>query len=193
MSDTSTFSTPNSPIPDAEHLYVQLLAQVRNQLSLTSADQAPAIIGIHRGGAWIADRLHQDLGQIHDLGYLDISFYRDDFTSRGMPSNVKSTHIPFEIDDRVIILCDDILNSGRSTRAALNELFEFGRPAQVLLAVLYDRGQRQLPIAAQLVGGTGEFDRLFKLILERDSAHRFCFRIPRRVQLSEPTSTEPSA
>ena len=84
-----------------------------------------------------------------------------------------------------MVLCDDILNSGRSVRGALNELFEFGRPANVLLAVLYDRGGRQLPIAAQIMGGAGEFDPAYKLVLERDASNRFCFRIPRRIDPTE--------
>ena len=87
----------------------------------------------------------------------------------------------------MVVLCDDILNSGRSVRGALNELFEFGRPANVLLAVLYDRGGRQLPIAAQIMGGAGEFDPAYKLVLERDASSRFCFRIPRRIDPTEPS------
>jgi pyrimidine operon attenuation protein / uracil phosphoribosyltransferase len=187
MDSIPAFSTPNCSIPDAEHLYIQLLTQIQSRFSQAIQNQSPlpAIIGIHRGGAWIAERLQEDLLQKHDSGTLDISFYRDDFATAGMRNNLKSTHIPFSIDNRNVILCDDVLNSGRSTRAALNELFEFGRPAQVLLAVLYDRGQRQLPIAAQLFGGMGEFDLDFKLILERDSSKRFCFRVPRRTPAGE--------
>lgn len=171
------FSAPTTPIPDAEHLYIQLLNQIR-PLFEGSAD-APVIIGIHRGGAWLAQRLCADLGAAA-YGTLDISFYRDDFATTGMRTNVKTTQIPFEIENRTVLLCDDILNSGRSVRAAVNELFEFGRPARVLLTVLYDRGGRQLPIAAQLMGGAGEFDAAYKLVLERDERNRFCFRIPRR-------------
>ena len=178
MSHLPTFDAPNSHIPDAEHLYVSLLNQLRALVD--QSEQPPVLIGIHRGGAWLAQRLHQDLALSEAFGTLDISFYRDDYATTGIRTNVKTTDIPVDIEDRVVVLCDDILNSGRSVRAALNELFEFGRPSNVLLAVLYDRGGRQLPIAAQLMGGVGEFDPAYKLVLERDSSNRFCFRIPRR-------------
>ena len=185
MSHLSDFDAPNSHIPDAEHLYVQLLNQLREVFQ--NAETAPALIGIHRGGAWLAQRLHTDLNLSEAFGTLDISFYRDDYATTGIRSNVKTTDIPFDIENRVVLLCDDILNSGRSVRAALNELFEFGRPKNVLLAVLYDRGGRQLPIAAQYMGGAGEFDPAYKLVLERDSSNRFCFRIPRRVHPTDPS------
>ena len=185
MTQQPVFTTPTTPIPDAEHLYVQLLNQLR--IFFEQSTQAPALIGIHRGGAWLAERLHQDLGLTEPFGTLDISFYRDDYATTGIRTNVKTTHIPFDIENRVVVLCDDILNSGRSVRGALNELFEFGRPANVLLAVLYDRGGRQLPIAAQIMGGAGEFDPAYKLVLERDASSRFCFRIPRRIDPTEPS------
>ena len=174
---TDMFSTPTSLIPDADHLYIQLLAQIRGSLD-TEAN--PVIIGIHRGGAWLAERLHQDLGISEPFGTIDISFYRDDFATTGIRTNVKTTDVPVELDGRAVILCDDILNSGRSVRAALNEIFDFGRPARVDLAVLFDRGGRELPIAARFVGGTAEFDVYYKLVLERDSSNRFCFRVPLR-------------
>ena len=127
----NTFNTPTSQIPDAEHLYIQLLAQVRASLN---TEVAPLVIGIHRGGAWLAERLHSDL-QLHEpLGTIDISFYRDDFASTGIRTNIKTTDLPIELNDRRVILCDDILNSGRSVRAALNEIFDFGRPARIDLA-----------------------------------------------------------
>ena len=183
MSHLPDFDAPNSHIPDAEHLYGQLLRQLRELFS--RSEQKPALVGIHRGGAWLAQRLHHDLGLSEPFGTLDISFYRDDYATKGISANIKTTDLPFDIENRTVVLCDDILNSGRSVRGALNELFEFGRPAQVLLAVLYDRGGRQLPIAAQIMGGAGEFDPAYKLVLERDSANRFCFRIPRRMEKTD--------
>ena len=183
MAHLPYFDVPKSHIPDAEHLYVQLLGQLRDLFA--RSEQQPALVGIHRGGAWLAQRLHHDLGLSEPFGTLDISFYRDDYATKGISTNIKTTDIPFDIEKRTVILCDDILNSGRSVRGALNELFEFGRPAQVLLAVLYDRGGRQLPITAQLMGGSGDFDPAYKLVLERDSANRFCFRIPRRVHKTD--------
>ena len=118
------------------------------------AIEAPVMVGIHTGGAWIAERLHALLEIEAPLGTLDISFYRDDFTRLGMNPQVKPSSLPVGLDDRHIILVDDVLYTGRTIRAALNELFDYGRPASVLLAVLADRSGRELPIQADIVGYT---------------------------------------
>jgi pyrimidine operon attenuation protein / uracil phosphoribosyltransferase len=173
------FTTPTSRIPDAEHLYIQLLAQLTAHFA--QCEKPPVIVGIHRGGAWLAARLHKDLGVVEPLCTIDISFYRDDFATKGVGTNIKTTDIPVSLDGRDVLLCDDILNSGRSVRAALSEVFDFGRPARVDLAVLFDRGGRELPVAARFLGGSSEFDAAYKLILERDASNKFCFRVPRRV------------
>ncbi len=110
------------------------------------------MIGIHTGGVWIAEALHQRLGLKRPLGTLDISFYRDDFSQIGMQPQVKPSQLPTDIDGRHIILVDDVLQSGRTVRAALNEIFDYGRPASVILAVLVERGGRELPICADVVG-----------------------------------------
>lgn len=112
----------------------------------------PLMIGIHTGGVWIADRLHAQLGLSEPLGHLDISFYRDDFTRIGMHPQVRPSYLPVGVDDRHLILVDDVLQSGRTIRAALNVLFDYGRPASVMLAVLAERSGRELPIAAEIVG-----------------------------------------
>ena len=112
----------------------------------------PVMIGIHSGGVWVAERLHGLMQIAEPLGHLDISFYRDDFSRIGMNPQVKPSHIPFNIDDRHIILVDDVLYTGRTIRAALNEIFDYGRPASVTLVVLIDRGGRELPIEANVVG-----------------------------------------
>jgi pyrimidine operon attenuation protein/uracil phosphoribosyltransferase len=112
----------------------------------------PLMIGIHTGGAWVANQLHQKLELNDPLGTLDISFYRDDFTQKGMHPQVHTSSIPFQVEDRHIILVDDVLQTGRTIRAALNEIFDFGRPASVTLSVLVDRGGRDLPIEAQIHG-----------------------------------------
>ena len=112
----------------------------------------PAIVGIHTGGVWIAEQLHRQLNISEPLGSLDISFYRDDFTRIGMNPVVKPSELPFSIDERHIILVDDVLYTGRTIRAALNELFDYGRPASIMLATLIDRGGRELPIQANIVG-----------------------------------------
>ncbi|WP_342450055.1 bifunctional pyr operon transcriptional regulator/uracil phosphoribosyltransferase PyrR [Thiorhodococcus minor] len=110
------------------------------------------MIGIHTGGVWIADRLHDQLGLSEPLGHLDISFYRDDFTRIGMHPQVRPSYLPVGIDDRHLILVDDVLQSGRTIRAALNVLFDYGRPASVVLATLAERTGRELPIAPDVVG-----------------------------------------
>ncbi len=117
-----------------------------------SSKQTPAIIGIHTGGVWVAEYLKQRLSGKIPLGTLDISFYRDDFSRVGINPEVRPSQIPFDIDDRHIILVDDVLYTGRTIRAALNEIFDYGRPASILLAVLIERDGRQLPITADCVG-----------------------------------------
>lgn len=114
--------------------------------------ERPLMIGIHTGGVWLAEQLHAKLGISEPLGTLDISFYRDDFSRIGMHPQVRPSRLPFDVDGRHIILVDDVLYTGRTIRAALNEIFDYGRPASVLLAVLIDRGGRELPIAADVTG-----------------------------------------
>lgn len=112
----------------------------------------PVMVGIHTGGAWLAERLHRALNVTEPLGTLDISFYRDDFSTAGLHPQVRPSSLPFDINGRDVILVDDVIYSGRTIRAALNEIFDFGRPSSVLLAVLIDRGQRELPIAPDVAG-----------------------------------------
>lgn len=114
--------------------------------------ERPLMIGIHTGGVWVAERLHALLGLTDPLGHLDISFYRDDFTRIGLHPQVRPSHLPEPVDDRHICLVDDVLQSGRTIRAALNVLFDYGRPASVLLAILADRDGRELPINPDVVG-----------------------------------------
>jgi len=133
---------------DAEALYASLLEQVK--AGIAGANE-PAIVGIHSGGAWIAERLAKDLNLTARLGVLDVSFYRDDYAKKGLPHEVKPTHIGFDVNGATIVLVDDVLYTGRTTRAAINELFDYGRPARIMLASLVDRGERQLPVAADFV------------------------------------------
>ena len=114
--------------------------------------QQPAMLGIHTGGAWVATALQQAIDPEMPLGSLDISFYRDDFSRIGMNPEVRPSHIPFDVEDRHIILVDDVLYTGRTIRAALNEIFAYGRPASVILAVLIERDGKQLPISAACTG-----------------------------------------
>jgi pyrimidine operon attenuation protein/uracil phosphoribosyltransferase len=164
---------------DAEALYASLLEQVKEGIA---GAIEPAIVGIHSGGAWIAERLAKDLGLGARLGVLDVSFYRDDYAKKGLPHEVKPTHIGFDVNGATIVLVDDVLYTGRTTRAAINELFDYGRPARIMLAALVDRGERQLPVAADFVAArarcaTGEALRLqqagdgtFSLTIEQNHA-----------------------
>ena len=131
---------------------ISTMAQSLRALLQASRIEAPCMVGIHTGGVWIAQRLHALLELEQPLGSLDISFYRDDFTRIGMNPQVQPSNLPFNVDDRHIILVDDVLHTGRTIRAALNELFDYGRPASIMLAVLVERSGRELPIQANVVG-----------------------------------------
>ena len=113
---------------------------------------APLMIGIHTGGVWVAERLHRALGLQSPLGTLNITFYRDDFSRIGMHPQVRPSQLPVAVEDRHLVLVDDVLQSGRTIRAGLNEIFDYGRPASVLLAVLVDRSGRELPIQPDVAG-----------------------------------------
>ena len=130
-----------------------LIGQMADKLrQLRDIDERTVMVGIHTGGVWVARALHNNLGIREPLGELDISFYRDDFTRIGINPQVKPSHLPFSLDDRHIILVDDVLHTGRTIRAAMNELFDYGRPASITLAVLVERDGRELPVEANVVG-----------------------------------------
>lgn len=136
---------------DIEDIISQIADELRAKFSDVAIEDA-IMIGIHTGGVWIAERLHDQLGITQPLGQLDISFYRDDFSRIGMNPQVKPSKLTSPIDDAHIILVDDILHTGRTIRAAMNELFDYGRPASITLAVLGERDGRELPIQADVVG-----------------------------------------
>ena len=136
---------------DVDELIEKLADDIETEI-LDELDDDPLIIGIHSGGAWVAEKLHQLLEFDEPMGELNISFYRDDFSRIGMHPQVTPTNMPFEIEDRDIILVDDVLYTGRTVRAAMNEIFDYGRPANVYLAVLLERNGRELPIQADFVG-----------------------------------------
>jgi pyrimidine operon attenuation protein/uracil phosphoribosyltransferase len=150
-------------LPDPEVLCAGLVRDIKPYVTTDTA-----LIGIHTGGVWLAERLHAALGIALPLGQLDISFYRDDFDKTGLHSQIKPTQIPFEVDARHILLVDDVLYTGRTVRGAMNELFDYGRPASISLAVLIDRGGRELPVAAQYVGAKLVVPPGWMLVLDRD-------------------------
>lgn len=131
-------------LPDAEQLLAELAAQLKPIIN-----DKTALVGIHSGGVWMMERLLISLGSNIEHGRLDVSFYRDDFSQRGLHLDTKPSQIPFEVENRHIILIDDVFYTGRTIRAAMNELFDYGRPASISLAVLVNRGGRELPIAPQ--------------------------------------------
>ncbi len=128
------------------------MADDLNQLMQAKRIHDPLMIGIHTGGVWVAQALRKQLATDMPLGTLNISFYRDDFTRIGMHPQVNPSQLDFEIEDRHIILVDDVLHTGRTIRAALNEIFDYGRPASVNLAVLVQRSGQELPICADVRG-----------------------------------------
>lgn len=149
-------------LPDAEQLLINLIGKVQDDLASSTA-----LVGIHTGGVWLAERLHQDLRLSLPLGTLDVSFYRDDFGQIGLHPQIRPSDIPFKVEGSHIILVDDVLYTGRTIRAAINELFDYGRPASIRLAALIDRGGRELPIAAQYVGTVLELPSDKMLALEK--------------------------
>jgi pyrimidine operon attenuation protein/uracil phosphoribosyltransferase len=157
---------------DAEALYTGLLAGVR---SLLVPDAV--LVGVWSGGAWLAERLQRDLGLTTPHGVISSTLHRDDFSSRGLGSTTDATSLPFSVDGRPIILIDDVLYTGRTIRAVLNELFDYGRPASVKLAVLVDRGGRQLPIEAACAAARLLLPASQQLALDRDEAGRFRFSV----------------
>ncbi len=157
---------------DAEALYADLLAGVRGLMKPDSV-----LVGIWSGGAWLAERLQHDLKLGGEHGVISSALHRDDFGSRGMTGAADHTKLPFDVDDSHIVLVDDVLYTGRTIRATLNELFDFGRPASVSLAVLVDRGGRQLPIHAAVSAARITLPSEQRLSLARDAAGRFSFDI----------------
>jgi pyrimidine operon attenuation protein / uracil phosphoribosyltransferase len=164
---------------NAESLYQKLLENLQNRLQCGPLE----LTGLAIGGAWIAQRLAQDLNLPH-FGVINVAFHRDDYAEKGMTAlrtaDSMPTQLPFDVNGANIILIDDVLFTGRTVRAALNELFDFGRPAQVELMVLADRGKRELPITANFVGEVIQVPDQQILVLEKDAAGMFSFVLEER-------------
>jgi len=174
---------------DAEALYRALLDQIRSaygeQLGAAEGSAGAVLAGIHSGGAWLAERLARDLN-LASFGVINVALHRDDYAKKGLHAQASPTSLPFSVDGRRIVLVDDVLYTGRTIRAALNELYDYGRPAAVELAVLADRGGRELPVAARFVGGVVEVPADATLVLARDESGaagetRFTFHTEARV------------
>jgi pyrimidine operon attenuation protein/uracil phosphoribosyltransferase len=157
---------------DAEALYADLLAGVRGLIQPGSV-----LVGIWSGGAWLAERLQRDLRWPGEHGVISSALHRDDFDSRGLTAGADHTKLPFEIQGKSIVLVDVVLYTGRTIRAAINELYDFGRPAAVTLAVLVDRGGRELPISAAVSAARITLPGGQRLSLARDDQGRFSFDI----------------
>jgi pyrimidine operon attenuation protein/uracil phosphoribosyltransferase len=151
-------------LPDAEALLSALAERMAPAISHDAA-----FVGIYSGGAWIAERLATMLPGEHALGFIDVSFYRDDYNRTGLKPNTRRTKIKFPVEGATIVLVDDVLYTGRSVRAAINELFDFGRPEVIELAVLVDRGGRELPIEPTYTGARLVVARNLSIVLSRDA------------------------
>ncbi len=162
-------------IPNAEDLYQVLLTQLQNQQKDSPNFQ---LAGLASGGAWVAERLAKDLG-LAAYGVINVSFHRDDYSEKGVKAfnsaEGMSTKLPFDVEGAHIILVDDVLDTGRTVRAALNELFDYGRPAKVDLAVLADRHRRQLPVDATFKGAKVKVADEQILVLDQSEDGRFVF------------------
>lgn len=159
-------------LPPVAELIDRLVAQMRPGIVPDTV-----LVGIHTGGVWLAERLHTMLGVATPLGTLDVSFHRDDHhLGTGLRAGGRATHLP-DVEGAHLILIDDVLYTGRTIRAALNELFDYGRPARVELAVLVDRGGRELPIAATYCAHELSLPASQSLDLERDAQDRLSFRL----------------
>ena len=154
----------SASLPDAEALVAELARQMRPAVTPETG-----LVGIYTGGAWVAERLHRELGLTAPLGSLAVTLHRDDFGRIGLHRESRRSQIPFVVDGRDLVLVDDVLHTGRTIRAALNELFDFGRPRTVRLAVLADRGGRELPVAADFTGARVEVRAQEELVLSNDS------------------------
>jgi pyrimidine operon attenuation protein/uracil phosphoribosyltransferase len=151
-------------LPDPESLVQALAAQMRGKIAPDAA-----LVGIYSGGPWLAERLHAALGVTVPVGTLAVTLHRDDFGFIGLHREARRSQIPFPVDGREIVLVDDVLYTGRTIRAALNELFDFGRPRAVRLAVLIDRGGRELPVCPDFLGTKLDVSEAEELVLSNDN------------------------
>ena len=169
---------------NAEALYQDLLRHLKEGLFSKALSPPVYLAGLAIGGAWIAKRLAKDLN-LQGYGVINVSFHRDDYAEKGVraleSANSMPTELAFDVNNAHIVLIDDVLFTGRTVRAALNELFDFGRPAKVSLMVLADRGERELPIAADFAAQSISLPHSQILVLEQDANAHFHFQIEERL------------
>ena len=158
-------------IPEAEALYGDLLRGVQTLMNVDTR-----LVGIASGGVWLVERLQRDLGLAGAPGTISSAMHRDDFARRGLSSSAQ-TALPFDVNGADVLLLDDVLYTGRTIRAVLNELFDFGRPARVRLAVLVDRGGRELPVAADFAAARLTLPETQSLALARDAQGAFSLQV----------------
>lgn len=161
-----------TPLPPAPDLCRRLAELMRPHMTPQTA-----LVGIHTGGVWVAEWLHRELGIAQPLGTMNVSFYRDDYNQRGLHAGRKPSSIPFDVEGAHIVIVDDVLYTGRTIRAALNELFDYGRPGKVELAVLADRGGRELPVAATYCPHVLSLPAAQSLNLERSDDGSLAFTV----------------
>ena len=163
-------------LPNPETLLAEITAKINIQLEINGATNA-ALVGIHSGGVWLMQRILASIKQDVSFGMLDAALYRDDYAQRGLKSEPKPSNITFDVTDKHIILIDDIFYTGRTTRAAMNELFDYGRPASITLAVLINRGGAELPIAPNIVGANIDLKPNQDLQLTQDAGGKLLLRL----------------
>ena len=174
-------ATERRAMPDAEAALAVLVERMSAEVAADAC-----LVGIYSGGAWLAERLAEALPGDHPVGFIDVSFYRDDYASKGLRAKVETTALPFDVAGARIVLVDDVLYTGRSVRAAINELFDYGRPESIELAVLVDRGGRELPIEATWVGARVAVARELSIVLDRAQDGRLTLSV-------EPAGSAPRA
>ena len=191
MSQKPSADELNEALPEAEALYQSLLTAVRPWVQLgAESNLKPSLqprlhlVGVATGGAWLAERLHADLGLPGKPGIISSVMHRDDFSSRGLSGGAQATQLGFEVEGADILVLDDVLNSGRTLRAVMNELFDFGRPGRIRLAVLVDRGGRELPIQPDLAMSQTTLAADQSLRLAQDDQGRLVFKVQARAPRS---------
>ena len=160
---------------DAEALYAELLRGVKGLIAMSAGPLK--LVGVTSGGAWLAARLQRELGLEGEIGVISSAMHRDDYKQRGLSASSEQTRLPFDVDGTQVLLIDDVLYTGRTIRAVLNELFDYGRPASVKLAVLVDRGGRELPVQPDLAMARVALPAAQSLQLARSATGQFSFEV----------------